>query len=190
MASRLISYGVTPVFLTDHDNLDGVRQLEAAQLVPAIPGQEVTTSEGELIGLFLTASIEPGLSPDEAVERIKSQGGLVYLQHPLDTRRRSLELSAIERLRDRFDIVEVFNGRSTDDANRRAQDLCLTLGAVPGAGSDAHTLDEIGVVYVELEDFDGPDDFLEKLERGRIVTHPSRWRMRLRGSLRGILART
>ena len=36
------------------------------------------------------------------------------------------------------------------------------------AGSDSHTLREIGHTYVEMPDFSGKDDFLEALRQGRI----------------------
>ena len=63
----------------------------------------------------------------------------------------------------------MFNGRSDVKANRRAEDLCGALGVAPGAGSDAHSIGELGSVYIEMEDFDGAEDFLLKLHRGRIV---------------------
>ena len=37
------------------------------------------------------------------------------------------------------------------------------------AGSDAHSLGEIGSVYLEMEDFAGPEDFLVKLRAATIV---------------------
>jgi predicted metal-dependent phosphoesterase TrpH len=187
VARRLMAYGMAPAFLTDHDTVSGARELEAAG-VRTIVSQEVTTRDGELIGLFLEEPIEPGLSAEQAVARIKSQSGIVYLQHPMDTRRRSLRVEAIERVREQIDVVEVYNGRSSEQANQKAEDLCLTLGAVAGAGSDAHTLDEIGKVYMELADFEGPEDFLGKLEEARIVRHPPRWKMRLDGWTRGVTA--
>jgi predicted metal-dependent phosphoesterase TrpH len=189
VAERLRSYGISPVLLTDHDTMEGVQELRRGGDVETIGGQEILTQEGELIGLFLEQPVEQGLTPEQTVERIKSQGGLVYLQHPLEGRRRSLKLGAIERLREDIDIVEVFNGRSDEEANRRAEDLCDALGAMPGAGSDAHTLEEIGKVYVELEDFSGPVDFLKKLEAARVVVGPRRWRARLVQRAGGILAR-
>lgn len=127
------------------------------------------TCQGELIGLFLTRAVQPGLSSKGAAAEIKDQGGLVYLEHPYDPFRRHLSEEAIEDLADLIDIVEVYNGRSDAHANRRAEDLCGTLGAAPGAGSDAHSAAEIGTVYVEMEDFEGAEDFLVKLRRGRIV---------------------
>jgi predicted metal-dependent phosphoesterase TrpH len=189
VAERLRSYGISPVLLTDHDTMEGVEELRRSGDTETIGGEEILTQEGELIGLFLEHPVAQGLTPEETVERIKSQGGLVYLQHPLERRRRSLRLAAIERLRDQIDIVEIFNGRSDEEANRGAEDLCDALGAIPGAGSDAHTLEEIGKVYVELEDFSGAVDFLEKLEKARIVLSPHKWRMRLVQRAGGILAR-
>ena len=107
----------------------------------------------------------------------------MYLQHPYDPYRRRLREDAIERVADRIDVVEVFNGRADEDANRRAADLCAILGAAPGAGSDAHTLPELGAVYVEMEPFNGPEDFLDRLRRGTIVRRPSRLRLMVEARL-------
>src|SRR5437870_10262908 len=108
-----------------------------------------------MIGLFLRESVPKRLSPEETVAAIKGQGGLVYLEHPYDTGRRNLQEVAIERIADQIDIVEVFNGRSQPEINRRAEELRSSLGVPAGAGSDAHTPAEIGGVYVEMEGFEG-----------------------------------
>jgi predicted metal-dependent phosphoesterase TrpH len=174
--------GLSPVFLTDHDTIDGALKLRAAG-VRVVVGEEIATTEGELIGLFLTERIPAALSSGEAVFRIKEQGGLVYLEHPYDTVRRRLTEEAIEKLADKIDIVEVFNGRSDEMANRRAKDLCETLGAAPGAGSDAHKLDEIGSVYVEMEEFEVASDFLANLRSSKIVKGRSKLRLAVEARL-------
>ena len=171
VAARCRRLGLAPVFLTDHDTIEGAVRLRESGVGCTVVGEEVMTSEGELIGLFLTGAVRNGLVPTEAATEIKSQGGLVYLQHPHDHSRRHLSKAGIESVADLIDIVEVFNGRSNEEANRQAEDLRSTLGAAPGAGSDAHTLGEIGSVYVEMEDFEGPEDFLAKLRRSKIVKH-------------------
>jgi len=163
--------------LTDHDTIDGALALRAQEPDGVVVGQEVTTTEGELIGLFLEQAIPARLPPDEVVRRIRAQGGLVYLQHPYDAWRRRLRETAVERLAGEIDVVEVFNGRSPDEANRRAEELCATLRAAAGAGSDAHTLAEIGSAYVEMEAFRGAADFLVKLRDATIVRRASRWRL-------------
>ncbi|HEY4028126.1 MAG TPA: PHP domain-containing protein [Candidatus Dormibacteraeota bacterium] len=189
VAARCRSLGLSPVFLTDHDTIEGARWLRRQRSGRVVVGQEVTTTDGEVIGLFLDGPVPAGLSADEAVRRIKAQGGLVYLQHPYDTRRRALREVAIERLAPHIDIVEVHNGRSGDEANRRADDLCAILGVPAGAGSDAHTVGEIGSVYVEVREFEGPRDFLAKLREATIVRGPRRWRLRMEARLTPALRR-
>ena len=175
VARRCRRLGLSPIVLTDHDTIDGARSLiEDGE--PAIIGQEILTSEGELMGLFLTEAVPRRLSPEETVDAIKGQGGLVCLQHPYDEARRNLGETAIERIAGSIDIVEVVNGRSREALNRRAEELRATLGVPGGAGSDAHTLAEIGRVYVEMEAFGGAMDFLSKLRGSKIAT-------RARGSL-------
>jgi predicted metal-dependent phosphoesterase TrpH len=170
VARRCRQLGLSPVFLTDHEGIAGAQSLiEAGQI--AVIGQEILTTEGELIGLFLKVPVPSRLSPEQAVGAIKNQGGLVYLEHPYDTSRRNLREEAIERIARQIDIVEVVNGRSQPELNRRAEELRSTLGVAAGAGSDAHTLAEIGSVFVEMEAFDGPQDFLAKLRRSKVVTH-------------------
>lgn len=167
VAARCRRLGLAPVFLTDHDSIEGALRLQAAERV--VVGEEVMTTAGELIGLFLKEAVPTGLAPMETAQLIKNQGGLVYLEHPYDQFRRHLTEDGIEALADLVDIVEVFNGRSDEEANRRAEDLCGTLGAAPGAGSDAHTIGEIGSVYVEMEDFEGATGFLANLRKAKIV---------------------
>jgi predicted metal-dependent phosphoesterase TrpH len=176
VARRCGQLGLSPIFLTDHDGIDGARSLVEAGK-GAIVGEEILTTEGELIGLFLKEVVPAGLSPEETVAAIKEQGGLVYLEHPYDRGRRHLREEAIERIADQIDIIEVFNGRSEAEVNRRAEELRSTLGVAAGAGSDAHTLREIGSVYLEMEAFDGAQDFLAKLRSGKVVTRGRPWRL-------------
>jgi len=176
VARRCRQLGLSPIFLTDHEGIDGARSLvEAGEA--AVVGQEILTTEGELIGLFLREPVPSRLSPEGTVAAIKQQGGLVYLEHPYDSGRRNLREEAIERIAGQIDIVEVFNGRSRPEINRRAEELRSTLGAAAGAGSDAHTLGEIGTVLIEMEAFDGAHDFLAKLRNGNVVTRGKRWRL-------------
>jgi predicted metal-dependent phosphoesterase TrpH len=190
MLARARRVGLTAVAITDHDTLDGARSLSGLRPGAFIPGEEVATRDGELIGLFLSEAITSGLHAKEAVRRIKDQGGLVYLEHPYDSRRRCLSEDAIELLADSIDIVEVFNGRSTTDANHRAGDLCATLGAAPGAGSDAHTVEELGSCYVEIEPFATAQGFLSNLRQGKVVRHPNRLRLMAAGGLARLTRRT
>jgi predicted metal-dependent phosphoesterase TrpH len=160
--------GLSPIFVTDHDTIAGALELREAG-VKVVIGEEIMTTDGELIGLFLGEEIPAGLPARETVRRIKAQGGLVYLEHPYDVFRRRLSEEAIEDLADMIDIVEVWNGRSDQQINESAKQLCEVLGAAAGAGSDAHSLAEIGAVQVQMAEFQGAQDFLAKLRLAKIV---------------------
>jgi predicted metal-dependent phosphoesterase TrpH len=185
VAARCCRLGLIPVFLTDHNSIEGASRLQAIAGQRVVVGEEIMTSAGELIGLFLSRPIPKGLTPTVTAHEIKDQGGLVYLEHPYDQFRRHLAEDAIEAVADLIDIVEVFNGRSDIDANRRAADLRDTLGAAPGAGSDAHTIREIGTVYLEMEDFEGASDFLAKLHKAKIVRGRNKLLLRAEAKMRG-----
>ena len=189
MAAQCRRFGLDPIFLTDHDTIDGALELRRQGSFRVVVGEEVMTSDGELVGLFLEKSIAPGLDAVQTASRIKEQKGLVYLEHPYDEFRRHLSEDAIERIADMIDIVEVFNSRSDARANRKAQDLCDTLGAAPGAGSDSHSLRSIGSAYTEMEDFSDADDFLSKLREGKIVTGRSRFLQMAESRLRHRMGR-
>src|SRR5689334_10146384 len=72
VALRCRSLGLGPVFLTDHDTIAGAQEVRRSG-VEVVVGQEVTTAEGELIGLFLDRPVEAHLAPEDAVRRIKDQ---------------------------------------------------------------------------------------------------------------------
>jgi predicted metal-dependent phosphoesterase TrpH len=169
LADRSHLLGLDPIFITDHDTTAAAFGLQIASRQRVVVGQEITTTEGELIGLFLQKPIPPGLTAKQTALAIRDQAGLVYLEHPYDRFRRHLTEEAIEDVADLIDIVEVFNARSDERTNHRAEELREILGAAAGAGSDAHTLRELGSVYVEMENFDDTQSFLANLRGGRIV---------------------
>jgi predicted metal-dependent phosphoesterase TrpH len=181
--------GLSPVFLTDHDTISGAASLQSAGIDRIVVGEEVSTTEGEVIGLFLQKEVRSGLNARDTALEIKAQGGLLYLEHPYDRSRRCLSEVAIEAIADLVDIVEVFNGRSDEHSNHRADELCGILGAAPGAGSDGHSLAEIGSVYIEMEDFDDAEDFLAKLRSAKITKGRSRFRLLAEANLKTLLGR-
>jgi predicted metal-dependent phosphoesterase TrpH len=190
VAQRCRALGLSPIVLTDHGTISGALELWRDDPDRVIIGQEIATTDGEIIALFVEQEIPEGLPADETVLRIKAQGALVYLEHAYDPFRRPLSEAAIERLGDRIDIVEVFNGRSPQTANEKAADLCEILGAAPGAGSDAHRLDEIGSANVELAPFRDAKELLKNLRESRIVRRPSRLRMTGEALLRSRIRRS
>lgn len=165
--------GLAAVAVTDHNRVDGALRLRDEAPFPVIVGEEVKTSRGEVIGLFLERHIPRGMSPRETVAAIREQGGLVYLPHPCDCVRRSvLRPEAVPDIIADVDIVEVINARVTlPGDNGRARALADEHGIAHGAGSDAHTPAEVGAAYALLPHCDLADAtaFLEALRRGRVA---------------------
>ena len=160
--------------MTDHDTIAGAVEIKRTRQVGVVIGEEIATRDGELIGLFLERVVPPGLSARETVERIHDQGGVVYLEHPFDVRRRALSQAALERIADDIDVVEVINPRSTDRHNQQAAELALTLGVPAAGGSDAHAAGDIGSVHMEVSPFSDRASFLASLSEARIVSGRNR----------------
>lgn len=169
LISRCRELGLGRVALTDHNTAEGALRL--ARLAPelTIVAEEVRTREGELVGLFITDTIPPRLSAEETLAAIHDMGGLAYVVHPFDRNRASWSPQRLTELADRVDIVEVYNPWADAGANRAAADFARELGKVAAVGSDAHGLAELGRSWMEMEDFDGPKDFLDKLRHARSV---------------------
>ncbi len=168
---RCLKLGINCLAVTEHNNVEGALAVQRVAPFKVIVAEEIKTVEGELTGLFLKETIPPNLTPEETIERVKAQGGLVSLPHPFDrVRREPLRETARERILSRLDIIEVFNSRTTFRSdNERARRLAEELGLPMGAGSDAHSPWELGTTYVEMPDFEGPQEFLEALRQGRVV---------------------
>ncbi len=171
LVARVQEIGLGCVAVTDHNTAEGsfkVRDLNPPFIV--ITAEEILTTEGEIIGLFLNQSIPRGLSPEEAIARIHAQGGLAYVPHPFDHFRSSaLQGKTLERIIGSVDCIEASNARTVPLQDlSRPQELAEKYGKPMGAGSDSHSFEEVGRSYVEMETFAGPEEFLQALRSGKI----------------------
>ena len=157
--------------ITDHNTIAAALALRELSPIPIIVGEEIRTTRGEIIGLFLQEEIPPDLSPAETVRRIREQGGLVYVPHPCDRVRSSaLEPEALREIIAQVDVLEVLNARVTlPSDNRQAEDLARAHHLRMGAGSDAHQAYEIGRAYVEMPPFEDAAGFMQSLSQGQVM---------------------
>jgi predicted metal-dependent phosphoesterase TrpH len=149
-----VARGLTHLAITDHDRIDGAAAARAAAPpgLTVIVGQEVKTTEGDLVCVFLSEAIPSGLSPAEAIAAAREQGGLVGIPHPFDQYRGSLARSVgLEAIAPLVDWVEVHNARiMVGDGNERALEFARATGLPGVAVSDAHTVLEIGVASTKM----------------------------------------
>ncbi|MBI4215935.1 MAG: PHP domain-containing protein [Chloroflexi bacterium] len=183
--------GLDAVAITDHNAITGALELARHTPFLVIVGEEIMTSAGEIMGLFLEEHIPPGLSPVETAQRIKAQGGLVGVPHPFDRLRRSrLKESAWSDLLPLVDLIEVFNARThLARDGQRACRFAQEHGLLQGAGSDSHSLGELGRAYVELPPFSGPKEFRRALAQGRVVGRQASLLVHLRSTLAKLRSR-
>jgi dephospho-CoA kinase len=184
--------GYERIAITDHNRVSAALRMAEAHPQRIIPGEEVKTGEGiDVIGLYLSDEIPKGTPARQTIERIHDQGGLAYLPHPYaggkgGGGRLADELAAL------CDVVEVFNARlHAPTANPRAAALAQRHGKPPGAGSDAHTIGEVGNAWVDVPAHPNrPDALLSALataraggrEASRLVHLASTW-AKVRGKL-------
>jgi len=173
LLDRAHESGLNRLALTDHNTVEGA--LNFVRMAPelAIAGEEIKTMEGEVIGLFITARIPPYLAPEEAMDLIHGMGGLTYIPHPLDRHRANFRPERIIDMAARIDIIETYNPWCDATANQAAAQLADDLDKVTATGSDSHSAEELGRSWMEMEDYSGIEDFLEKLRYARHVVTAS-----------------
>ena len=163
--------GIDVVCATDHNTIEGaLRMREIADGVRVIVGEEVSSRDGEIIGLFLEKPIPRDLSAEDTIARIHDQGGIVSVPHPFSRNRLyHIRRTALERVWEQIDCIEVFNAREAFAADNRRALAYATEKKLPGAvGSDAHRVSEIGRAWLEVDDFTGRDEFIAAVRGGMV----------------------
>jgi len=181
-ARAISAAGLDVVCATDHNTIEGgLRLREVAGGFRVLIGEEVSTREGELIGLFLERPIEPGLSAEETIARIHEQGGVVSVPHPFSHNRiHHLRRETLDRLWPQIDAIEIFNAREAFAADNRKAAAFAKERGIPGTvGSDAHRTVDLGRAYLECADFTDTESFLEAIRGGVVHGRLPSWFTRL-----------
>lgn len=170
--------GIDRLAITDHDT--AVAALELARLYPTliIPGQEIKTTQGELLAWYIREEVPPNLSPQETIARLRTQGAVIGVPHPFDRYRRSAwRLEDLLAIVEQVDVIEVFNARCLhNDDNRRALAFAQEHGKLMSSGSDAHMPMEYGRAAMKVPPFhnnaDGLRQVLSKAIRQERLSSP------------------
>ena len=162
--------GIDCLAVTDHNAIAGAIGVAMQAPFPVIVGEEVKTSEGEIIGLYLKEAVPKKLSAEETIRLIKEQGGLVYVPHPFDPLHTTPAYGLLARNAANIDIIEVYNPRITFTAfNEQARRLARKYGIPGGAGSDCHVLQGVGTAMLSLRKFSSPQELLASLRGADII---------------------
>lgn len=140
--------GLDAVAVTDHDQVEGARKIAKETDFLIIPGTEVSSLDGHIVGLNIQEVIQRGLSSEETADRIHQQGGIAVACHPYALFKGSVG----KHVNKKFDAVETKNASSFPywSASRKAELLADKFGLPKVAGTDAHIGQAIGCAYTAI----------------------------------------
>jgi predicted metal-dependent phosphoesterase TrpH len=167
--------GINRLAITDHNTIAGALAVRALAPELVIVGEEVMTTQGELLAYFLQEIVPPGLTPVETITRLRAQGAAISVSHPFDRLRHGAwqadDLAAILPL---VDAIEVFNARCIyPEDNARALAFAVEHGKLGTVGSDAHSHLELGRAVLRVEAAGTPAELLAGLASGERLTRLS-----------------
>jgi predicted metal-dependent phosphoesterase TrpH len=163
------------VVVTDHNTITGAQVLQALAPDLIIVGEEIMTTQGEILGIFVTREVPGGLDPQETIRRLRDQGAFISVSHPFDHfRSGAWELEPLMEILSLVDAIETFNARCMlPGANHRAADFAVKNSLAGTAGSDAHAPIELGAARMLLPDFSTPEELREVIHLGRLAARRS-----------------
>lgn len=172
---KILSKGILDaIAITDHNDTRFARMMHDRLGDRIIVGEEIMTSEGEIIGLFLTKTIPPGKTAQETVQAIIAQGGLVYLPHPFETRRKGIQVPAIKEIHQHVSLIEVYNARAFGRGKPMEAIQCAhEYGFAETATSDAHSMWGVGTSYVLVADIPQVHTITKLIKEGILHKEPA-----------------
>lgn len=166
-----VEAGLDGVVVTDHDCISyavaSIERAEALGLV-GIPGVEISTADGHLLGIGIDTRPPAGLGFEGTVRRVRQAGGIAVVPHPFQRSRHGVSADTITDC----DGVEVFNAQTVAGVrNRQAARFAAENGYPTFAGSDAHRHDLVGYAYTEVDIGPRPptrENVLAAMRAGRV----------------------
>lgn len=184
------------IAITDHNRIDFAQKMHALLPDSIIVGEEIMTTAGEIIGLYLSEVIIPGQTPHETIRAIKKQGGIVYIPHPFETVRKGLHPAVLDELVEYVDIIEVCNGRALLQNKSAQSAVWARLNAkISAASSDAHGMKGLGTTYTTVQSMPNSKTLKELMDSGipmttrpkiRALLYPKINRLRKKRQRKGI----
>lgn len=154
------------IAITDHNTADGALLLKQRAPELIIVGEEIMTTQGEILAYYVHESIPEGLTPQETIRLLRAQGAVISISHPFDRLRKGAwEESDLLKIVEAIDAIEVFNARCLFvQDNVRALAFAQKHRLLGTVGSDAHMPVEYGRARTTMRPFaDTAQDFLAAL---------------------------
>ena len=167
--------GLDGICITDHDSMGLRAQAEAYSRQVGFPifvGVESYTLQGDITAWGIDSCPAERIPAQDFIDQVNAAGGFCAACHPFRNNNRGLEES-LRTVRG-LHAVEVLNGSTSLEANRKALRYCRELGLKPIGASDAHVLERVGVYVTWLpERVTTLSDLVAQLRT--CPTKPARW---------------
>lgn len=160
------SLGLSGIAITDHETTNAwaaARKEAKKQGIIFIPGVELETKSGHLLGIGINEPVSNFLTVEESIDGIHDAGGIAVAPHPYDMR-----AQGIGNLAFKADAVEIFNSLNIDMISNRFAVSKFKKSPIPKVvGSDAHSLEMIGnsLNIIRAHDL---DSVLREIKKGRV----------------------
>ena len=156
--------------ITDHNTLKAYNILKKKNHnneLTIIPGMEIKTHIGEVIGLFINEEINvQDKDFVSIVENIKDNDGLVVIPHPFDflrDNRLKINLLSDTMIAKYINGIEIINSRIIfKRCINKARKFNIKHQLFETGGSDAHSNEEIGNGYTFIKDVDNSFESIRK----------------------------
>jgi predicted metal-dependent phosphoesterase TrpH len=170
--------GLDGVAITDHNTLRGALKLKSRDII-VVPGIEISTSNGHLLGLNVNRLISANLNIEETINRIHEAGGIAVAPHPSTFYKKPPSRQVTS-----YDAIEVMNAASVPFQlfTSLSKRFAVRLGLPETGGSDSHHGLEIGAAYTVVEADSEVDEIVEAIRKGASVAkgHGIPWKIRMK----------
>ena len=170
--------GLDVLFVTNHNTLDGYFESieyrenhEHLKNLKIYPAEEVTADTGAHILVYgISETIKPGLTVNEILDEVKSQGAVSSAAHPFEI------FNGIRNNAILCDMIEVFNSNNIDKfSNVRAKQFGDKHQMIQVAGSDSHVLSTLGRCVNLVESENNLDAILYAMKKANIRIEKTRY---------------
>ena len=160
--------GINRVIISDHNAIAGALEAQTINPELVIVGEEIMTTQGEILAAFVKEEIPAGLTPQETIRRLREQGAFISVSHPFDhTRSGHWQEADLLEILPLLDAIETFNARCLlPSMNRKAAEFAERHGISSTVGSDAHTLWELGRATLTLPNFNSASELRAVIRQG------------------------
>ncbi|MCW4019140.1 MAG: CehA/McbA family metallohydrolase [Candidatus Bathyarchaeota archaeon] len=157
--------GLNAVAVTDHNRVEGALKIAKDTDFLIIPGIEVSSMHGHIVGLNVHEVIPKGLTADETIKRIHVAGGVAVACHPYALFKGSLGKNVSAK----FDAIETLNARAfpIHRSKKKAEEAAKAFGLSKVAGTDAHYAPQIGCAYTVIDAALNVQDIANAILKGR-----------------------